>query len=294
MHFARTEEQDLLASTVRDLLAKRADSAAVRAAMDSDQGYDESLWQVLCEQVGVAALAVPEDQGGVGATLVETAVVLEELGVSLAPTPLLATALETARLLLDPGSGDGLEALAVGEVRPFSLGSVVLDPLSPVGTLDPTMRLGPGDGAEVAEDLRDIAAALVSALQVGAMQRGLDMTVAYAKERRQFGRPIGSFQALKHRMADMLVRLEASRSASWAATYAAAAHVTEPGDRTREVLAQRADIVRRYVGDSSLLVASEVVQLHGGIAITWEHDAPRVFKRLHTLTTLSRATTEPA
>lgn len=290
MHFARTEEQDLLASTVRDLLAKRADPAAVRAAMTSDVGYDESLWQVLCEQVGVAALAVPEDRGGVGASLVETAVVLEELGASLAPTPLLTTALETARLLLGPTSGEELDALAAGEVQSFSLGSVVLDPPSPVGTLDPTMRLGPGDGAEVAPELLDVAAALLSALQVGAMQRGLDMTVAYSKQRHQFGRPIGSFQALKHRMADMLVRVEASRSASWAATYASATYVAEPGDRTREVLAQRASIVRRYVGDSSLHVASEVVQLHGGIAITWEHDAHLVFKRLHTLTTLSRAT----
>ena len=293
MHFARTEEQDLLASTVRDLLAKRADPAAVRAAMACDVGYDESLWQLLCEQVGVAALAVPEDQGGVGASLVETAVVLEELGASLAPTPLLATALETARLLLRSATAEELESLALGEVRSFSLGTVVLDPSSPVGTLDPTMRLGPGDGAEVAGELLDVAAALLSALQVGAMQRGLDMTVAYSKQRHQFGRPIGSFQALKHRMADMLVRVEASRSASWAATYAAAAYVASPGPRTAATLARRATMVRRYVGDSSLQVASEVVQLHGGIAITWEHDAHLVFKRLHTLTTLSRATGTP-
>ena len=233
MHFARTEEQDLLASTVRDLLAKRADPAAVRAAMASDVGYDESLWQLLCEQVGVAALAVPEDQGGVGASLVETAVVLEELGASLAPDAAARhRAGDRPAAAGRPASGEELESLAVGEVRPFSLGSVVLDPPSPVGTLDPTMRLGPGDGAEVAGELLDVAAALLSALQVGAMQRGLDMTVAYSKQRHQFGRPIGSFQALKHRMADMLVRVEASRSASWAATYAAAAYVAEPGART--------------------------------------------------------------
>ena len=87
MHFARTEEQDLLAAIVRDLLDKRSDSAAVRAAMESDAGYDESLWQALCEQVGVAALAVPEEYGGVGASLVETAVVLEELGATWRPRP---------------------------------------------------------------------------------------------------------------------------------------------------------------------------------------------------------------
>ncbi len=292
MHFARTEEQDLLAATVHDLLAKRADSGAVRAAMGSEAGYDERLWQLLCEQVGVAALAVPEEQGGVGASLVETAVVLEEVGANLAPTPLLATALETARLLLDDAAAhaDDLSALAEGEVRPFSLGSVMLDPPAPVATLDPTLRLGPGDGAAVSAELLDVAAALISALQVGAMQRGLDMTVAYSKERHQFGRPIGSFQALKHRMADMLVLVEASRSASWAATSAAAAYVTAPGEAGARTLAQRAGIVRRYVGDAGLHVASETIQLHGGIAITWEHDAHLVFKRLHSLTAIARAT----
>ena len=80
MHFSRTEEQDELAGVVRSLLDRRSDSAAVRAAMQSDTGYDEALWQALCEQVGVAALAIPESYGGFGASLVETSVVLEELG----------------------------------------------------------------------------------------------------------------------------------------------------------------------------------------------------------------------
>ena len=295
MHFARTEEQDMLATTVRDLLRKRSDSGAVRAAMQSERGFDEELWQTLCEQIGVAALAVPEDAGGAGATLVETAVVLEELGHNLAPSPLLATALETARLLLDGDQqddrhGDELAALAAGEVRPCSLGTVVLEPDARVETLDPTLRLGPGDGATPTRELLDVGTALLSALQVGTMQRGLDMTVAYTKERRQFGRPIGSFQALKHRMADMLVLVEASRSASWAATAAAADHVATPGPRRRETLAQRAATVRRYCATAGAQVASETVQLHGGIAITWEHDAHLVFKRLHSLAALTRAT----
>ena len=82
------------------------------------------------------------------------------------------------------------------------------------------------------------------------MQRGLDMTVAYSKERHQFGRPIGSFQALKHRMADMLVLVEASRSASWAATAAAAAYVAEPDDQRAEILARRAAVARPYCSDA--------------------------------------------
>ena len=101
------------------------------------------------------------------------------------------------------------------------------------------------------------------------------MTVAYSKDRVQFGRPIGSFQALKHRMAEMLVLLEMSRSASWAAAYAVA---TQAPDATELVHAAKS-----YVGDALPRVAAETVQMHGGIAITWEHDAHLVLKRAHAL-----------
>ena len=134
--------------------------------------------------------------------------------------------------------------------------------------------------------LRDVAWALTSSLQVGAAQRGLDMTVAYSKERVQFGRPIGSFQALKHRMADMLVLVEACRSASWGATAAAAAYVARPDRAARRGPARRAAVARSYCSDALDQVASETVQLHGGIAITWEHDAQLVFKRAHALSRL--------
>ena len=105
------------------------------------------------------------------------------------------------------------------------------------------------------------------------------MTVAYTKERVQFGRPIGSFQALKHRMADMLVLVEMSRSASWAASYAVSTHAAErrAARPRREVL-----LLRRARPRSP----RETVQLHGGIAITWEHDAQLVFKRAHALSQL--------
>ena len=91
MEFAFSEEQQELAATVRSLLAKRADSTAVRSAMASESGYDETLWLTLCEQIGVAALAIPEEHGGAGFTLLESMIVLEEVGRSLAPSPLLAS-----------------------------------------------------------------------------------------------------------------------------------------------------------------------------------------------------------
>ncbi len=317
MHFARTEEQDELAAVVRSLLVRRSDSAAVRAAVETDLGYDESLWQALCEQVGVAALAVPEEYDGFGASLVETAIVLEELGSNLAPSPLLATTIATVALLLH-GERDQraglLQRIAAGEIATLGLDGLVLDApaadvvlrlddgrlelvddpvVEAVGALDQTMRFGRVSGAgtaigEVTDDgpLRDVAAALTSPLQVGAAQRGLDMTVAYSKERVQFGRPIGSFQALKHRMADMLVLVEASRSASWGATAAAAAYVGDPSEVHAANLRRRAAVARSYCSDALDHVASETVQLHGGIAITWEHDAQLVFKRAHALSHL--------
>lgn len=278
---ARTEEQRQLAATVRALLDRHADSAAVRTAIETAEGYDTRLWRMLCDQVGVAALPVPEEHGGAGATLVETGIVLEELGRSLAPTPLLANAIEAVRLLL-ADTTDNLAAVANGAVRPVDLGTVVLEPAEPTATLDPTQRLTRGSNPPPTE-LLDVAGALISALQVGAMQRGLEMTVAYSLERVQFGRPIGSFQALKHRMADMLVLVESSRSASWAAIDAAAAYVAAPEPDRAGVLHELAAVARAYCSDASARVASETVQLHGGIAITWEHDAHLVFKRIHAL-----------
>jgi alkylation response protein AidB-like acyl-CoA dehydrogenase len=291
MHFARTEEQDELAATVRSLLAKRSDSAAVRAAVETAEGYDTALWQALCEQVGVAALAIPEEYDGFGASLVETAIVLEELGENLAPAPLLASTLAAVDALLhgsEAERNDLLPRLAAGAVVPFTLGAVVLEPAECTGSMDQTMRIGRAERAvEPPADVRAISVALVSALQVGAMQRALDMTVAYAKERVQFGRPIGSFQALKHRMADMLMLLEASRSASWGATAAAAAYLADPSSGNASALTRLSSVAGSYCSDALDRIAAETVQLHGGIAITWEHDAQLVFKRAHALSQLN-------
>src|SRR5689334_23032184 len=123
-------------------------------------------------------------------------------------------------------------------------------------SLDQTLRLGTLDeAAEPSAELRAIAAALTTAVQLGVARRGLDMTVAYSQERVQFGRPIGSFQALKHRMADLLVLVEMARSASWAATDAAATFLDDPDDSS--LLRQRAGVAKAYVSDALFQVASE-------------------------------------
>lgn len=311
MYFGLSEDQQELADMIRPLLTKHSDSQAVRTAIDTDAGFDTDLWSLLCEQVGVAALAVPEEYDGAGATLFEAAVVLEELGRTLTPSPLLATTIAAAAVRLHGTAEQQAELLpriAAGEIA-----TVVLDPEqvldaadaeliislgdhdltlvetagAPAVTVDQTLRLAAVDASPApAGAVRDIAAALATALQVGAMQRGLDMTVAYTKQREQFGRPIGSFQALKHRMADMLVLLETSRSASWAATAAAAEHLEDPTEASAAMLGDRVAVAQSWCSDALDQVAGETVQMHGGVAITWEHDAHMVFKRAHALSQL--------
>lgn len=129
------------------------------------------------------------------------------------------------------------------------------------------------DAEKSLEKIRDIAVVAVSCLQVGTAQRGLDMSVEYSKQRVQFGRAIGSFQALKHRMADMLVQVETARTTAWAAAWSAG---TDAAD-----LPERAASAAAWCADALEAVAAETVQIHGGIAITWEHDAQLIFKRAH-------------
>lgn len=303
MDFALSEEQQELAATVRSLLDKRGDARV--------EIYDEALWATLCEQIGVAALGIPEEYDGVGASLLEGLVVLEEIGRSLVPSPLLSS-LVTSEALLAGADEDAkarlLPRLAAGEVGAFvdgddpvldgDLATILVvatdDGLYEVAdaertwtpSMDQTLRLAAvrvdldsatriGDGVVARDRARQVGAVGCAALAAGLSARALDMTVAYSKERVQFGRPIGSFQALKHRMADMLVLAEMSRSASWAASYAVATHAADADELTH--------VAKSYCTDALARIAAETVQLHGGIAITWEHDAHLVFKRAHAL-----------
>jgi alkylation response protein AidB-like acyl-CoA dehydrogenase len=117
----------------------------------------------------------------------------------------------------------------------------------------------------------DLAATALAMEQVGGAQRCLDMTVGYAKARHQFGKPIGSFQAIKHRCADMLLRVESARAAAYYAAWAAAEGAEE--------LPAVASLARAYCSEAYSWVAGETIQVHGGIGFTWEHDAHLYFKR---------------
>ncbi|WP_374158680.1 acyl-CoA dehydrogenase family protein [Mycobacterium sp. G7A2] len=302
-----SEERELLRDTVAALVDKHATPEAVREAMASERGYDEALWTMLCEQVGAAALMVPEELGGAGGELADAAVVFEELGKALVPTPLWGTTLaELALLSVDDPDGETLGALAEGT----AIGAVVFDTderlreeqtgrryvvhgdvadvviatdgetltrwteftAAPSVSMDPTRRLAVVEAkatATVGTDpgLADTAAILLAVEQIGAATRCLDLTVAYTKDRVQFGRPIGSFQALKHRMADLHVAVQSARAV-------VAEAVADPSPTS-------AALARLAASEAFSAVAAEAVQMHGGIAITWESDIQLYFKRAH-------------
>ena len=327
-----TEQARALRDSVRALLAKRSD---VRAAMDSPLGYDDKLWSTLCEQIGVAALGIPEEYGGVGASIAEVCVVQEELGRTLTPTPMLGSAVLAAQALLATGNAEACARLLPGIAAGTSIATVawtgedghwspmraalaasdstvdgrahyVLDAgnadvvLAPAATpdgvglfevtdavqsptpgMDPTRRFGVVDcvrapavrldqGGFPLAHVRDLAVVALAAEQVGAAARALELTVEYTKQRKQFGRPIGGFQALKHRMADVYAHVEAARSALYAAILADDADLREAAATARVVCTEALEHA-----------TAEMIQLHGGIAITWEHDAHLYFKRAH-------------
>ena len=353
MDLVFTAEHDALRAATRDLLARHAPEQAVRAAMETEAGYDPAAWHRMAAEVGLQGLAVPEALGGAGAGLVEIGVVMEELGRALYCGPFLSSAVLAASVLL--GSGDDIAArkylpgicagsliatvadlsLLGGDARPMpaatpgdggtridgGVGFVLdghiadvflvtaLDGNEPglylvearsadvVTTLLPTMDLtrkvasvefrgaeaqrlgargGPGGESPVRRVLsrvRDIATIALAAEQAGGAQRMLELAVGYAKTRVQFGRTIGSFQAVKHRCAEMAVDVDAARSAAHYALWTAA---REPGD---DELAVAASIAHSYCSAAFTRVAAGCIQVHGGIGFTWEHPAHLYYRR---------------
>jgi alkylation response protein AidB-like acyl-CoA dehydrogenase len=296
-----TSEQLALRDSVRALLARESDT---RAAMTSATGHDEKLWARLCA-LGVAGLTIPEEHGGLGASFLETRVVLAELGRGLTPGPLLGSVLAAEAVLSTGADPDGLlPGIADGSVvpslvwGPYALNAQVADvflvlgddglralsraevDVTPLGTMDPTRRLasvsptGAGTflGTPDPARVRDVACAALCAESAGAAARCLELTVEYTKQRTQFGRAIGSFQALKHRMADMHVLVETAESAALAAAEAVVSGVD---------LSSVAATAQVWCADAFSAVAGEMIQLHGGIAITWEHDAHLYLKRAY-------------
>jgi alkylation response protein AidB-like acyl-CoA dehydrogenase len=302
--FELDEDQQALQAAARELLDDRSSSAQVRAVVDADPpgATDPKLWAAMVDQ-GWTAIAVPEELGGVGLGWVEVAVLLEQVGAHVAPAPILQQIValdalagdERAAALL---SGEAVAAIAwsgAREVVPYApVASVVvavdgdeliactvpdgaaepaMDRTRVVGWFDPSRvadRVVLG-GADAVQRHLDLGATAYAAELLGASQRMLDESVAYAKDRVQFDKPIGSFQAVKHRLADMLVDVEGMRSAVYYAAWCLAA-----GHEDASVAASTA---KTWCSDASKRVMGSALQVHGGIGFTWEHDTHLYLKR---------------
>ena len=342
MYFDLNDEQSAIKETAHDFLAARFKSARVRELAESDSPFDESDWKEMAG-LGWTGLAFPEEWGGQGLGMVDLAVVMEEMGYALAPSPLFSNTI-VGLALTEKGTDDQkeryLRPLAEGELRgtpalfdagsPAAIGhfemegkadgdGVVLDgqkvlvmdaesadiflvgtsdgrrhvvasdaegvTVEPQPSMDPTRRLSDVRFENVrvpAEDTLDGAQAdflpvfnrgcvALAAEQTGIAQRTLDMAVEYAKDRQQFGRPIGSYQAVSHRCAQMLLETENARSATLYAAWTA--------DAEPESLNLSASMAKAYASDAGWRVADAAIQVHGGIGFTWEHDLHFFLKR---------------
>jgi alkylation response protein AidB-like acyl-CoA dehydrogenase len=351
MRFALSDDQAEFAAIVRQFFQARSPLSEVRRQMMTDDGFDRSLWRQMADQLGLQGIAIPDEFGGSGQTLVELGIVLREAGRALSSTPLFASAALCTQVLIcaddQEASATWLPGLASGEVigtvalagdsaewalsadgvegrlvdqeyrltgrRTFVLHGHVADLVlvsaaTPEGlslfgvagdapgvsrraedTLDPTRRqatltfddvparlIGTAGGAE--PDLKRalrLGAIALAQEQVGAAEHCLDMAVGYAKTRKQYGRPIGSFQAIKHMCADALVEIESAKAAADYATLAASIAPDE--------LPVVASLAQAFCADAFFMAASQNIQVHGGIGFTWEHDAHLYFKRATTM-----------
>jgi alkylation response protein AidB-like acyl-CoA dehydrogenase len=308
MDFRLNADQQTLQSAARDFLRKEVPSTVVRAAFEGTDGDAPELYKKMAE-LGWLGITVPDAQGGLGMSIIEQAVVSEQLGYVNAPSPYFTNACVAIPLLAALGAEDLLEQALEGSLRVAIIGHepdmvrdgqiadgfIVLGPdralwysrseAEVVGqpSIDGTRRFArvvvSGAGRDLGasstiEDVQETATAALCAEMVGGMQWALDTTVQYVKDREAFGRPIGVFQAVQHKCADMLVQTESSRSAAYYAAYALA------NDLPDALFA--VSVAKAYCSDAAHAVTGECIQLHGGIGFTWEHDAHLYFKRAAT------------
>ncbi|MFG3022426.1 acyl-CoA dehydrogenase family protein [Streptomyces sp. NPDC048254] len=346
-----SSDQELaeLRTAVRDFFEAKSSEAAVRKLLGAEPRFDRQVWDLLCDQLRLTALAVPEEYGGDGFGLMELGTVLEEAGRALLCAPLLSTAVLATQTLLawgdddacarylpeiaagrrtatlaaaeDSGSwrpqtittraepGNGPAAWALTGTKSFVLDGTTADLLlvlartgvglslfavepSAAGVRtrqmpvrDETRALatvsldaapavlvgGEGDGDTLLPAVLDIVATMLAAEQAGGARRCLDSAAEYARTRYQFGRAIGSFQAVKHKCADMLVQVELAEAA---AREAARLHAEGAAGFPVASATAHACGSRAY-----MFCAMENIQVHGGIGFTWEHPAHLYFRR---------------
>lgn len=299
MKFSLDAEQRDFAASIDAALGSADLPGVVRAWNNGDTAAGRAVWARLAD-LGVTALAVPEDSGGIGAHPVDLIVALERLGRWCVPGP-VAESLAVAPVLLigderaaGLAAGDLFATVAMPPAVPFAVdaefagvallaaeGSVTdATPRAEHKSVDPSRRLfdvaASGD-SWVADTSRafDFGALATAAQLIGAGQAMLDMSVDYAKQRTQFGRPIGSYQAIKHKLADVHIALELARPL----LYGAALSLADcADDAPRDVSAAKA-----AASDAALLAARASLQTHGAIGYTAEHDLSQFLLRVQAL-----------
>jgi alkylation response protein AidB-like acyl-CoA dehydrogenase len=307
VNFDFTDDQHAIKRTAKEFLADRFTLERVRELAES-RSYDDDAWREMCE-LGWAGIFIEERYGGQGLGVIELVILLEELGYALAPVPFLSNAAAglalqfagmpeqrerwlpgiasgeargtaglisngDARLVPDADSADVLVIFTRGGGYVVEASSAEIEPIE---TMDPTRRFARvrvdggdplvGDGGDAPYRI----ATAVAAELTGVGQRAMEMGVDYARERKQFGRPIGSYQAVSHRCAQMLLEVEGARSASYYAGWCA--------DDEPETLPLAASMAKAYASDAGWRVAGSSLQVHGGIGFTWEHDLHFFLKR---------------
>jgi alkylation response protein AidB-like acyl-CoA dehydrogenase len=309
VNFDFSDDQQAIKRTAKELLAERFKMERVRELAEAGR-YDEGAWRELCE-LGWPGIFIGEEHGGQGLGTVELIILMEELGYALAPLPFLSNAaaglvLDAAgsdeqkeRWL--PGIASGEARGTVGIVKDDGEAKLVPDAdsaavilllghdgarivergeaeVEPVETMDTTRRYSRVQGGDAGEPLEgdrvpgiSRGAVAVAAELTGICQRAMEMAVEYARDRKQFGRPIGSYQAVSHRCAQMLLETEGARSASYYAAWC--------GDAEPETLPLAACMAKAYASDAGWGVCTSALQVHGGIGFTWEHDLHFFLKR---------------
>ncbi len=352
---ASAEDRALFRDSARQFLADTATGAAVRRWMATDLGYDPEVWGQVAGELGWPAVPVPEDYGGLGLGLRETALLMEEMGSTCFGSPFFATValgasalvlggtheqkdeylpliasgeltatlalteksgrvdasgiaaeykadgdsyvLNGAKRFVVDGASAGLMLVAARKAGSSAETGVSLFAVSgdadgvarsALPTLDQTRRQGAvtlsdvrvpkaallgeeGNGWPLILQVLDRGITALAAEQAGGARRVLQLTVDYIQERVQFGRAIGSFQAIKHRCADMMVQVESA--------LAVANNAADAADAGDPQFPMYAAMAKAYCSDAFFFCAGESIQLHGGVGFTWEYDPHLFFKR---------------
>lgn len=309
MRFTFTEDQLVFASTLRDLLSQQFSASQLRKVWDDGTGIDRHLWSQLAE-MGVTGVLAPESDGGFGATMVEAVLLCRELGRAGVPGPILETLAVVAPAARDSAWLEGIidgsviattalfeEQLQGGDQRADAVighapvADIVLETtglrallnaeVTRVESLDPSRTLGTVAGGTLHPMDVDIPAAwnrgnlAIAAALIGAAEQLIDMTGAYARDRHQFGVPIGTFQAVKHSLANALLKVEFAKAPLYRAAWA---YSSGAADVDRDV-----SMARALANDAAHATTLAAIQIHGAIGYTWEADPQLWMKRIWSL-----------